>query len=175
MLLVDTGPLVAYLNRNDPHHAACTGMLEARTDELVVTPYVLTEACYLIGKYVGADAEVNLVDAVVAEDLSQAEVRTTDLGRAAELMRQYRGFPLGIADASLVAVAERLGLTEIATLDRRHFSAITPRHASSFTPEAAEEHVQGSAGVKRGRTVCPGGATLDTRSRVNRHTPRQRA
>jgi predicted nucleic acid-binding protein len=83
MLLVDTGPLLAYLNRNDPDHARCAALFDARSDELVVTPYVLTEACYLVAKYIGADAEINLVEAVAAADLSQAEITAADLARIA--------------------------------------------------------------------------------------------
>jgi uncharacterized protein len=56
MLIVDTGPLVASLNRNDPDHVRCAELPESRTDDLLVTPYVVTETCYLIGKYVGARA-----------------------------------------------------------------------------------------------------------------------
>jgi len=48
MLLVDTGPLVAFINRKDPDHEACAALFGHRTDSLLVTPYVLTEACYLI-------------------------------------------------------------------------------------------------------------------------------
>jgi predicted nucleic acid-binding protein len=72
MLLVDTGPLVAYLNRKDPDHQACVPLFTSRTDELLITPYVLTEACYLIAKYLGAEAEANLIEAVAAQDLSKS-------------------------------------------------------------------------------------------------------
>jgi predicted nucleic acid-binding protein len=58
MLIVDAGPLVAYLNRNDRDHGPCAALLQSRTDELVVTPYVVMEACYLLGKYVGAQAKL---------------------------------------------------------------------------------------------------------------------
>lgn len=61
MLLVDTGPLVAFINRKDPDHEACAALFDARTDGLLVTPYVLTEACYLIGKYVGAGQALTLL------------------------------------------------------------------------------------------------------------------
>lgn len=132
MLIVDTGPLVAYLNRNDPDHARCAALLESRTDDLLVTPYVVTETCYLIGKYVGAEAEVNLVEALAAGDLSQVDVQTGDLIRMAELMRQYQGFPLGAADASVIALAERLRASEVATLDHRHFRAVTPAHVAAL-------------------------------------------
>jgi predicted nucleic acid-binding protein len=84
MLVVDAGPLVAYLNRNDPDHAWCAALLVARSDELLVTPYVVTEACYLVGKYVGADAEINLVEAIAAGDLTQLDIVAADLRRMAE-------------------------------------------------------------------------------------------
>jgi predicted nucleic acid-binding protein len=50
-----------------------------------------------------------------------------------EPMRRYKGFPLGVTDASVIAVAERMRISEVATLDRRHFSAITPDHTVAFT------------------------------------------
>ena len=53
-VLVDTGPLVAYLNRNDPDHARCAELLESRTDDLLVTPYVVTEASYLVQRIVSS-------------------------------------------------------------------------------------------------------------------------
>ena len=115
MLIVDTGPLVAYLNSNDPDHTRCAALLESRTDDLLVTPYVVTEACYLVGKYVGAGAEINIVEALAAGDLNQIETAPGDLTRMAELMRQYVGFPLGVTDASVIAVSERLKASEVAT------------------------------------------------------------
>ena len=115
MLIVDTGPLVDYLNSNDPDHTRCAALLESRTDDLLVTPYVVTEACYLVGKYVGAGAEINIVEALAAGDLNQIETAPGDLTRMAELMRQYVGFPLGVTDASVIAVSERLKASEVAT------------------------------------------------------------
>lgn len=56
-----------------------------------------------------------------------------DMARIAELMRRYQGFPLGVADASMAAVAERLKLTDVATLDHRHFRALVPDHVPAFT------------------------------------------
>jgi predicted nucleic acid-binding protein len=132
MLIVDTGPLVALLNRRDPDHERCADLLESHDGELLLTPYVLTEACYLIAKHVSPDAEINLVEAVAAGDLVHAEFTQPDLARMAELMQQYRGFPLGVADASVIALAERLKATEIATLDHRHFRAVAPLHVPAL-------------------------------------------
>jgi uncharacterized protein len=97
-----------------------------------VTPYVVTEACYLVGKHVGVAAEINLVEALAAGDLNQIDITPADLRRTADLMRRYVGFPLGLADASVIAAAERLGLAEVATLDQRHFRAVTPAHVTAL-------------------------------------------
>jgi len=60
-------------------------------------------------------------------------VRASDWLRIAELVARYRDLPLGTVDASVVAVAERLRVESLATLDRRHFSVVRPAHLSSFT------------------------------------------
>ena len=56
-----------------------------------------------------------------------------DIPRVIELVRTYRDFPLGTTDASVIAIAERLGITEIATLDQRHFPNVRPRHTDYLT------------------------------------------
>jgi uncharacterized protein len=53
--------------------------------------------------------------------------------RIAELVAAYRDLPLGTVDASVIAAAERLGITAIATVDRRHFGVVRPRHVDAFT------------------------------------------
>lgn len=133
MLIVDTGPLVALLNRHDRDHERCARLLESHPGELLVTPYVLTEACYLVARHVSPTAEINLVLAVAAGDLTQVDCTTDDLARMADLMLRYRDFPLGVADASVVALAERYQAKEVATLDRRHFHAVTPAHVPALT------------------------------------------
>jgi uncharacterized protein len=60
-------------------------------------------------------------------------VAVADWLRIAELVARYRDLPLGTVDASVVTTAERLGVTEIATVDRRHFTVVRPEHVDSFT------------------------------------------
>lgn len=64
--------------------------------------------------------------------MSQVEIVAGDLIRMAELMHQYVGFPLGVADASVLAVAERLKASEVATRDHRHFRAVAPAHVTAL-------------------------------------------
>lgn len=88
---------------------------------------VVTEVAYLIGTRLGADSEVRFLGDLAAGSLIAEPVVAADWLRVAELVARYRDLPLGTVDASVVAVAERLGETEVATLDRRHFSIVRPK------------------------------------------------
>jgi len=92
----------------------------------------LGEAAHLVGTRLGWRFEVGLLAAVEAAELTLAPVEPSDLQRVAELIAKYRDLPLGTTDASIVAAAERLDVTTIATLDRRHFSVVRPAHVEAF-------------------------------------------
>lgn len=79
---------------------------------------------YLIGTRLGADAEVRFLGDLAAGNLLTEHVHAGDWMRIAELVAQYRDLPLGTADASVIAAAERLGISDIATLDRRRFTVV---------------------------------------------------
>lgn len=93
---------------------------------------VVTEVTYLIGSRLGVDAEVRFLGDLAAGEFAIEDVLAGDWLRIAELVSVYRDLPLGTVDAAVVATAERLGITEIATLDRRHFSVVRPVHTDAF-------------------------------------------
>jgi predicted nucleic acid-binding protein len=93
---------------------------------------VVAEVGYLLGRAGGAKIEAAFLRSIVQETLRIVDLELADYERMAELVEVCADFPLGTTDAAVVAVAERLGITEIATLDRRHFHAVRPRHAGSF-------------------------------------------
>lgn len=66
-------------------------------------------------------------------DFTPIDLTTADYARMADLVNMYETLPLGTTDASVVAIAERLGLTEVATLDRRHFTVVRPKHADALS------------------------------------------
>jgi uncharacterized protein len=133
MLIVDTGPLLAAAWGGDDDHRQCVELLSAASWPLLVPALVAAEAAYLIGDRMGAQAELALGRAFVSGELVMEPVDAADLDRIVELMAEYVDLPLGMADASVIATAERLGATEIATLDRRHFSVVRPSHADALT------------------------------------------
>ena len=92
----------------------------------------MTEVAYLVSTRLGPDAEVRFLGDLASGTLGLESPGAADLLRMAELVAAYRDLPLGTVDASVIAAAERLGETEIATLDRRHFSIVRPRHAKAL-------------------------------------------
>jgi len=132
-LVVDAGPLYALADRDDAFHEECLDLLGSFPGSIIVPTLVITEVAFLIGARLGARAEV-----LFAQDLAEGTfvvdpVHPADWVRIAELVAAYRDFPLGIADASVIACAERHRVLEVATLDRRHFAAVLPIHGTAFT------------------------------------------
>ncbi|MCM3902656.1 MAG: PIN domain-containing protein [Pyrinomonadaceae bacterium] len=118
MILTDTGPLVALVNRNDPNYQRC---LDA-TKQLPAGPFVttwpcFTEAMYLVFQAGGYPAQAELWRWRTAGRLSLHEFTANEVDRMAALMDKYKDRPMDLADASLVVAAERLAMRRVFTLD----------------------------------------------------------
>ena len=100
---------------------------------LVVPVLVITEVAYLIATRFGAEAEVRFLGDLAGGAFAVEPVHAADWLRVAELVWRYRDLRLGTVDASVVAASERLGITDVATLDRRHFGVVRPRHVEALT------------------------------------------
>jgi hypothetical protein len=124
--LIDTGPLVAYLDGADPAHAEVVARLESFTGRLATTSSVVTEAMHFVAQ--ASDGPRLLADLLAACD---AEVHDfTDpavLREVVTLMERYANVPMDFADATLVLLAEALGVHDVLTLDRRGFSTFRTR------------------------------------------------
>jgi uncharacterized protein len=129
-LLPGTGPVVAAIDRSDNHHARCAALLEAAEGLLLIPTTVLVEVCWLAGER--PDIEAAFLEAIAAGEFEHVPLTTADIARTAELVRTYADLPLGAVDASVIAVAERLKLTSVATLDQRHFTVVRPKHAEAL-------------------------------------------
>ena len=93
---------------------------------------VVSEVAHLLATRVGTGAELRFLADLAAGDFIVDAPMPADWERVTQLVARYRDMRLGTVDASVVAVAERLGITRIATLDRRHFSVVRPRHVEAF-------------------------------------------
>jgi predicted nucleic acid-binding protein len=94
---------------------------------------VVTEVAYFLADRLGPVAELAFVGSLREGELHVESVEPSDWARITELLEEYADLPLGTVDASVVAVCERLGVEALATLDRRHFSVVRPRHRDSLT------------------------------------------
>jgi hypothetical protein len=133
VLLVDAGPLYAAAATRDKHHGRSLELLSTADRPLLVPTLVVTEVSYLLSDRIGPHAELVFASAVAAGELVVEPVLDSEWERIAELTEQYLDLPLGIVDASVVALAERHELHTIATLDHRHFATVKPRHVAGFT------------------------------------------
>jgi predicted nucleic acid-binding protein len=98
-----------------------------------VPALVVTEVAYLVASRLGSEPEVRFLGDIAAGEFAIEAVHPADWMRIAELVWRYRELRLGTVDASIVAAAERLGITDVATLDHCHFGAVRPAHAAAFT------------------------------------------
>ncbi len=119
--LIDTGPFVAYLDRDDPAHAAIAEILDSYSGRLATTPAVITETMHLLARI--PDGPALAAELIAGGDIETFEcTRPSQLVQAAALMRKHRDTPMDFADATLVLLADDIGVTDIVTLDRRGFS-----------------------------------------------------
>jgi hypothetical protein len=127
-LVLDTGPILALLDADDPAHAKCVALLDETDEPLVVVAPTLIEVDYWIRKRLQPK-----VWSVFVEDIARGAYRLEhlspdDLVRVAELQTGYSDLDLGMVDASVIVLCEKLGERKVATLDRRHFGVVRPRH-----------------------------------------------
>lgn len=112
---VDAGPLVALFDQKDQHHQKALEFLENFEGEFVSTVAVITETAYLLD--FSSSAQSDFIHWVAVGAIELTHLESGDLKRIAELIVQYADLPMDFADASLVAVCERLGIRQVATLD----------------------------------------------------------
>jgi uncharacterized protein len=129
---LDTGPLLAALDAADPDHARCATLLSEAAEDLVVPILVLAELDYWCHRRLGVDAWIVFLEDLLAGAYRLELPTASDLQRCRELQTQYRDQALGVVDASVLALVERLGEHRLATLDHRHFSVLRPIHTGAL-------------------------------------------
>jgi uncharacterized protein len=130
MILVDAGPLIALLDGSDAKHQLCTIALQSIDEPLLTVWPALTEAMYLL-RY-SLEAQEALLSDIERGALLTEALTADDCTRMRHLMRKYRNLPMDLADAALVAVAERERISRIFTLDRRDFEVYRPAGIRRF-------------------------------------------
>jgi hypothetical protein len=129
--LVDTGPVVAYLDADDSAHEDVAARWDSFRGQLVTTSAVIVEAMHFVSA--GPSGARHLADLVAASGMEVYDIsRPPELYEAVSLMEKYSDTPMDYADATLVLIAEALGVREVLTLDRRGFSTYRTRKRHAF-------------------------------------------
>ena len=130
-LLVDTGVLYALADRRDAWHRRVITYLKASPQPLLAPVTILPEVAYLLRERIGPHAETAFVSSVARGEVIVENLTLRDWKRVEVLMGTYDF--LGLVDASVMAIAERLKLQKLATTDRRHFHAVRPAHSDHLS------------------------------------------
>ena len=131
-LILDTGPLYASLDRSDADHVACRTLIESADEVLVIPSPVLVEVDYWIGQRLHPGVLVALLADIEAGAYVVADLAAQDYARVRELCDRYADADIGFVDAAVLAIVERANESKLATLDRRHFGLLRPRHRESI-------------------------------------------
>lgn len=129
-ILLDTGPLVAVLDRGDPHHDACVTLWNDIADRCITTEAVVTEATHLVGRAGGSPLPLELL---LAARIPIVSIERGGQEQAVRLMRRYGTLPMDYTDATLVIVADAIRLNTVFTLDRKGFLLYRRGDGSAFT------------------------------------------
>lgn len=124
MIIVDTGAMIALMDRDDKHHKSVKEIYEESGDRWILPWAILAEVDYLLASQIGQNAEEAFL-----KDLADGRYlvewgREADLEAAQRISHKHRARALGLVDAAVIAMAERLEAEAIATLDLRHFGAV---------------------------------------------------
>ena len=129
-LIADSGGLYALYDADDIHHIDVRNVLQRERGPVIVPVAILAELDCLLRKFLGIDAELDFLESVIRGAFILEALTAIDMNRCRELIVTYRNLDLGLADAAVIATAERLGIKRILTVDERDFRAVRPRRGA---------------------------------------------
>ena len=124
MIILDTSGLLAALDAGQRHHAAAASALRNAAPPWLLSPFVLAELDYLLATRVGQAAERALLSEVGRGVYRLEGLSAEDIAAAERLIGRHADLDVGLADASIVVLANRFGVRDLLTLDERHFRAL---------------------------------------------------
>ena len=133
-ILLDTGIVYAYYDRSDRWHARARALAQGEQRGLILPAPVVPEVDHLLGQRLGQKSQLTFYAGIVDGYYLIADLPRQAYSRVADLNRRFDDVNLGFVDAAIVALAETLGLTRIATTDRRHFGPLAAALSLELLP-----------------------------------------
>jgi predicted nucleic acid-binding protein len=133
-VLLDTGILYAYYDRSDAWHGRARSLVQGEHRGLIVPAPVVPEVDHLLRQRLGAKSRLTFYAGIVDGYYLIADLPRDGYGRVVELNRRFEDLDLGFVDAAIVALAEALGTSRVATTDRRHFEPLAAALSLELLP-----------------------------------------
>ena len=131
--ILDTGFIFALTDKTDDNHVRVLRVAQIIGDEPLVLPsVVIPEACYLIGSRLGHKSMRDFLKNLIISKTQIEPLLEQDLKRVTQILENYADSHLDFVDAAVIAIAERLNIIRVLTIDRRDFSLIRPVHCNYF-------------------------------------------
>lgn len=132
MIVLDTSGLISAMFPDQRRHDECRAALEEAAPPLILSPFVLAEVDYLVAKHAGVAIELAMLAEVATGAYTLAEFGASDVDQSMQIIDQYRDLGIGLADASIVVLADKAGTNDLLTLDERHFRTIATVDGATF-------------------------------------------
>ena len=129
-ILIDSSGIVAFMDRRSRAYEAVASVINSSRNEIVIPASIVPEASYVISSRLGHAALRIFISDLVVTSPHIEDLTIADYTRIAEILNAYADLRLDFADASILALAERLDIRHVLTLDRRDFSVLRPRHCA---------------------------------------------
>jgi uncharacterized protein len=130
--ILDTSFLFALTDQSDRNHQRVLAVAKNGNERLVLPVAVLPEICYLIASRLGHQAMRRFVSSMTPDVVQVESTTIEDLSRIQQILSTYADSQLDFTDTAIIAIAERLAINRVYTLDRRDFSIIRPKHCDYF-------------------------------------------
>lgn len=131
-LVVDSGAVYALYDAEDSYHHAVRKVVEEYRGPLILPVAILSEVDYLLLEFLGIDSELDFLESLQTGAFRLEHFLEEDLARCREILAKYRDLKLGLADAAVMATAERLGTLRVLTVDERDFRAVLSKNGRPF-------------------------------------------
>jgi len=124
--IIDTSAIIGLVDKSCQHHDRISDIVKKTDINLIIPSPVIPEACYMLNKKFGPVIEIKFLEEIISVNLQIEILKFPDILRIAEILKKYKSLNIGFVDGSIVAIAERLKINQILTLDNKHFSSIIP-------------------------------------------------
>lgn len=131
-IIADSGAIFALYDKKDRHHTAVRRVLDQERSLVVIPTAVLGELDYLLREHLGIRAELDFLESILSGSFTLENLMPGDVVRCHELITTYKDLDLGLANAAVIATAERLNIERIITVDERDFRAVRPKRGRPF-------------------------------------------